>query len=153
MCVKVRAIYSQLVKLLVSPALLSNPSISSLESLNHWIMINSRWIICGALDECQAVILDCDSLSFLSGCFSVKTQISLCILDGHSILSLEVSLSGDCDVKKRNKGSYVYAVGSQEYQVVCTIPDIASTDVGVELKLVAVVATSALIIAVPGSRF
>ncbi|GJV17801.1 hypothetical protein Tco_1363124 [Tanacetum coccineum] len=52
------------------------------------------------------------------------------LLEGHSILSLEVSLSGDCDVKKRNKGSYVYAVGSQEYQVVCTIPDIASTDVG-----------------------
>ncbi|GJW27436.1 hypothetical protein Tco_0044311 [Tanacetum coccineum] len=33
-------------KLLASPALLSNPSISSLESLNHWIMIYSRWIIC-----------------------------------------------------------------------------------------------------------
>nr|GFA22623.1 zinc finger, CCHC-type [Tanacetum cinerariifolium] len=49
---------------------------------------------------------------------------------GNSILSLDGSLSGDCDVKKNGKWSCIYAVGSQEYQMVCTRPDIASTDVG-----------------------
>ncbi|GKB32552.1 hypothetical protein Tco_0871953 [Tanacetum coccineum] len=51
------------------------------------------------------------------------------LLKGHSILSLEDSLSRDCDVKKNGKWSYIYAVGSQEYQVICTRPDIASADV------------------------
>ncbi|GKE15363.1 hypothetical protein Tco_1422940, partial [Tanacetum coccineum] len=36
---------------------------------------------------------------------------------------------GDCDVEKNGKWSYTYAVGSQEYQVVCTRPDIASAGV------------------------
>nr|GEW57133.1 hypothetical protein [Tanacetum cinerariifolium] len=49
---------------------------------------------------------------------------------GHSILPLEGSLSGDCDVKKNGKWSCIYAVGSHEYQMVCTRLDIASTDVG-----------------------
>ncbi|GKF91399.1 hypothetical protein Tco_0275100 [Tanacetum coccineum] len=49
---------------------------------------------------------------------------------GNSILTLEGSLSGDCDVEKNGKWSCIYAVGSQEYQVVCTRPDIASSDVG-----------------------
>ncbi|GJR38196.1 zinc finger, CCHC-type containing protein [Tanacetum coccineum] len=40
------------------------------------------------------------------------------------------SLSGDCDVEKNGKWSCIYAVGSQEYQMVCTRPDIASADVG-----------------------
>ncbi|GKE75505.1 hypothetical protein Tco_1537546, partial [Tanacetum coccineum] len=52
------------------------------------------------------------------------------LLEGHSILSLEGSLSGDCDVEKNGKWSCIYAVGSQEYQMVCTRPDIASADVG-----------------------
>ncbi|GJV45675.1 hypothetical protein Tco_1430211 [Tanacetum coccineum] len=54
------------------------------------------------------------------------------LLEGHSILSLEGSLSGDCDVEKNGKWSCIYAVGSQEYQVVCTRPDIAS--VGVDMS-------------------
>ncbi|GKB11580.1 hypothetical protein Tco_0845503 [Tanacetum coccineum] len=37
---------------------------------------------------------------------------------------------GDCDVEKNGKWSCIYAVGSQEYQMVCTRPDIASADVG-----------------------
>ncbi|GJX16274.1 zinc finger, CCHC-type containing protein [Tanacetum coccineum] len=49
---------------------------------------------------------------------------------GHSILSLEGHLSGDCDVEKNSKWSCIYAVGSQEYQMVCTRLDIASADVG-----------------------
>ncbi|GJW26436.1 zinc finger, CCHC-type containing protein [Tanacetum coccineum] len=52
------------------------------------------------------------------------------LLKGHSILSLEGSLSGDCDVEKNGKWSCIYAVGSQEYQMVCTRLDIASEDVG-----------------------
>nr|GFC07995.1 zinc finger, CCHC-type [Tanacetum cinerariifolium] len=52
------------------------------------------------------------------------------LLEGHSILLLEGSLSGDCDVEKNGKWSCIYAVGSQEYQMVCMRPGIASTDVG-----------------------
>nr|GEX86619.1 zinc finger, CCHC-type [Tanacetum cinerariifolium] len=52
------------------------------------------------------------------------------LLEGHSILLLEASLSGDCDVEKNGKWSCIYTVGSQVYQMVCTRPDIASTDVG-----------------------
>ncbi|GKB77942.1 zinc finger, CCHC-type containing protein [Tanacetum coccineum] len=52
------------------------------------------------------------------------------LLEGHSILSLEGSLSGDCDVEKNSKWSCIYAVGSQEYQMVYTRLDIASLDVG-----------------------
>nr|GEU57599.1 zinc finger, CCHC-type [Tanacetum cinerariifolium] len=52
-------------------------------------------------------------------------------LEGHSILSLEGSLSRDCDVKNNCKWSFIYAVGSQEYQMVCTRLDIASADVGI----------------------
>ncbi|GKA39449.1 zinc finger, CCHC-type containing protein [Tanacetum coccineum] len=43
---------------------------------------------------------------------------------------LKGSLSGDCDVKKNGKWSCIYAVGSQEDQMVCTRLDIASADVG-----------------------
>nr|GEU90640.1 zinc finger, CCHC-type [Tanacetum cinerariifolium] len=71
------------------------------------------------------------------------------------------SLSGDYDVKKNDKWSCVYAVGSQEYQMVCTILDIESADVGkwlkglltesrYELRLVGGIATGAL--AKGGSR-
>ncbi|GKD94461.1 hypothetical protein Tco_1374298, partial [Tanacetum coccineum] len=52
------------------------------------------------------------------------------LLKGHSILSLEGSLSRDCDVEKNGKWSCIYAVGRQEYQMVCTRLDIASTNVG-----------------------
>nr|GEW88224.1 zinc finger, CCHC-type [Tanacetum cinerariifolium] len=52
------------------------------------------------------------------------------LLEGHSILLLGGSLSGDCDVEKNGKWSCIYAVGSQEYQMVCTRLDIASADVG-----------------------
>nr|GEX60515.1 zinc finger, CCHC-type [Tanacetum cinerariifolium] len=55
------------------------------------------------------------------------------LLEGHSILSLlslEGSLSRDCDVEKNGKWSCIYAVGSHEYQMVCTRLDISSADVG-----------------------
>jgi hypothetical protein len=52
------------------------------------------------------------------------------LLGGHSTLSLEDGLSGNRDEEKKSKGSCIYAVGSHEYQVVCTRPDIAFADVG-----------------------
>ncbi|GJZ81953.1 hypothetical protein Tco_0646947 [Tanacetum coccineum] len=55
-----------------------------------------------------------------SGNQSGNTRVQT-LLEGHSILSLEGSLSEDCGVETN--------VGSQEYQVVCTRPDIASTGV------------------------
>ncbi|GKA79269.1 putative reverse transcriptase domain-containing protein [Tanacetum coccineum] len=38
-------------------------------------------------------------------------------------------IPGGCDVEKNGKRSYIYAVGSQKYQVVCTRLDITSADV------------------------
>nr|GEX21165.1 nucleotide-binding, alpha-beta plait [Tanacetum cinerariifolium] len=98
------------------------------------------------------------------------------LLEGHSILSLEGSLSGDYDVEKNGKWSCIYAVGSHEYQMVCTRLDIASEDVaaymtlteaakeaiwlkglaiesGFKLKIVAGIATGALSKDIHCSRF
>ncbi|GJR62172.1 hypothetical protein Tco_1504334 [Tanacetum coccineum] len=48
-----------------------------------------------------------------------------------NVLGIEIiSLLRDCDVEKNGKWSCIYAVGSQEYQMVCTRLDIASADVG-----------------------
>ncbi|GJX18748.1 hypothetical protein Tco_0221425 [Tanacetum coccineum] len=52
------------------------------------------------------------------------------LLGGHSILSLDDSLSGDCDVEKSGKWSYKYAVESQVYQGFCTKPGVASVGMG-----------------------
>ncbi|GJY00126.1 hypothetical protein Tco_0357144 [Tanacetum coccineum] len=52
------------------------------------------------------------------------------LLEGHFILSLEGSLSRECDEEKNGKWSCIYTVGSQEYQVVCMRLDITSADVG-----------------------
>nr|GEW65304.1 hypothetical protein [Tanacetum cinerariifolium] len=62
-------------------------------------------------------------------------DINQTLLEGHSILLLEGSLSGDCDVEKNGKWSCIYAVRSHEYQMVCTRLDIASADVGMCCKL------------------
>nr|GEV15074.1 reverse transcriptase [Tanacetum cinerariifolium] len=62
-------------------------------------------------------------------CWIKQKEMYLTLLEGHSILSLEGSLSGDCDVEKNGKRSCIYAVGIQEYQVACTRPDIAYADV------------------------
>ncbi|GKA57785.1 hypothetical protein Tco_0756973 [Tanacetum coccineum] len=86
------------------------------------------------------------------------------------------TLRGDCDVEKNGKWSCIYAVGSQEYLMVCTRLDIASADVaayitlteavkeaiwlkgliiesGFVLKIVAGIATGALSKGIPSSRF
>nr|GEV94265.1 retrovirus-related Pol polyprotein from transposon TNT 1-94 [Tanacetum cinerariifolium] len=61
---------------------------------------------------------------------AVDEKLVQTLLEGHSILSLEGCLSRDCDVKKNDKWSCIYEVGSQEYQMVCTRLDIAFADVG-----------------------
>ncbi|GJV95588.1 kinase-like domain, phloem protein 2-like protein [Tanacetum coccineum] len=96
-------------------------------------------------------------------------------------LKLEHQNAGHSDVKKNGKWPCIYAVGSQEYQMVCTRLDIASADVsmlakfdrrlqtyaakeaiwlkrlaiesGLELKIVASIATGALSKAIPSPRF
>ncbi|GJS36412.1 hypothetical protein Tco_0534794 [Tanacetum coccineum] len=65
------------------------------------------------------------------------------LLEEDFILSLEGSLSRDCDVEKNGKWSCIYAVGSQEYQVVCTRLDIASADVAMMLHMMALSPTEA----------
>ncbi|GJZ52636.1 hypothetical protein Tco_0607151 [Tanacetum coccineum] len=62
------------------------------------------------------------------------------LLEGHFILLLEGSLSGDCDVENNGKWSYTYAIGIHVYQGVCTRLDITSANVesGAKLQLVAV---------------
>ncbi|GJV68712.1 zinc finger, CCHC-type containing protein [Tanacetum coccineum] len=45
------------------------------------------------------------------------------------------TLRGDCDVEKNGKWSCIYAVGSQEYLMVCTRLDIASADVAAYMTL------------------
>ncbi|GKA48090.1 hypothetical protein Tco_0741048 [Tanacetum coccineum] len=61
---------------------------------------------------------------------TTATTITSSMHQGHSTLSLEDSLSGDCDVETNGKWSCIYAVGNQEYQMVCTRLDITSADVG-----------------------
>ncbi|GJU51489.1 hypothetical protein Tco_1221044 [Tanacetum coccineum] len=95
------------------------------------------WVIKGLLDKAKRNILGMEIVRDQSSntlrvshsrVYNGKSVQAL--LEVHFIPSLEVSLSRDCDVeKKRSKRSYVYAVGSQEYQVVCTRLDIAYVDV------------------------
>ncbi|GJZ58358.1 zinc finger, CCHC-type containing protein [Tanacetum coccineum] len=95
------------------------------------------WVIKGLLDKATRNILGMEIVRDQSSntlrvshsrVYNGKSVQAL--LEVHFIPSLEVSLSRDCDVeKKRSKRSYVYAVGSQEYQVVCTRLDIAYVDV------------------------
>ncbi|GKD14620.1 hypothetical protein Tco_1199027 [Tanacetum coccineum] len=48
----------------------------------------------------------------------LQQEVVQTLLEGHYILSLEGSLSGDCDVEKNSKWSCIYAVGSQEYKMI-----------------------------------
>ncbi|GJX40241.1 hypothetical protein Tco_0255231 [Tanacetum coccineum] len=95
------------------------------------------WATKGLLDKAKGNILGMEIVRDQSGNTLRVSQSRFynrklvhTLLEGHSILSLECSLSGDCDVEKNGKWSCIYAVGSQEYQMVCTRPDIASAYVG-----------------------
>ncbi|GJR54456.1 hypothetical protein Tco_1404977 [Tanacetum coccineum] len=95
------------------------------------------WATKGLLDKAKGNVLGMEIVRDQSGNTLRVSQsrfyngkLVQTLLEGHSILSLEGSLSRDCDVEKNGKWSCIYAVGSQEYQVVCTRLDIASADVG-----------------------
>ncbi|PWA82191.1 zinc finger, CCHC-type [Artemisia annua] len=94
------------------------------------------WVTKGLLDKAKGNILGIEIIRDQSGNTLRGSQsrfhngkLVQTLLEGHSILSLEGSLSVHCDVEKNAKWSYTYAVGSREYQMVCTRPDIASVDV------------------------
>nr|GEX91472.1 hypothetical protein [Tanacetum cinerariifolium] len=70
------------------------------------------------------------------------------LLEGHSILSLKDSLSGDCDVKKN--AAYMTLTEAAKEAIWLKGLTIES---GFELKIVAGIATGALLKAIPGSRF
>ncbi|GKD89161.1 hypothetical protein Tco_1364668 [Tanacetum coccineum] len=100
------------------------------------------WVTKGLLDKEKENILGMEIVRDQSGDTLRVSQsrfyngkLVQILLEGHSILSLKGSISGDCDGEKNGKWSCIYAVGSQEYQVVYTILDIASADVGMLDKL------------------
>ncbi|GKE92376.1 hypothetical protein Tco_1573471, partial [Tanacetum coccineum] len=95
------------------------------------------WVTKGLLVKAKGNVLGMEIVRNQSGntlrvshsrFYNVKLVHTL--LEGHYILSLEGSLSGDYDVEKNSKWSCIYAVESQEYQMVYTRLDIASADVG-----------------------
>ncbi|GKB27811.1 hypothetical protein Tco_0867212 [Tanacetum coccineum] len=95
------------------------------------------WATKGLLDKAKGNVLGMEIVRDQSGntlrvshSRFYNEKLVQTLLEGHSKLSLEGSLSGDCDVEKNGKWSCIYAVGSQEYQMVCTRLDIASADVG-----------------------
>ncbi|GKB80036.1 zinc finger, CCHC-type containing protein [Tanacetum coccineum] len=95
------------------------------------------WATKGLLDKAKGNVLGMEIVRDQSGNTIRVSQsrfynekLVQTLLEGYSKLSLEGSLSGDCDAEKNGKWSCIYAVGSQEYQMVCTRLDIASADVG-----------------------
>nr|GEW63788.1 zinc finger, CCHC-type [Tanacetum cinerariifolium] len=100
------------------------------------------WATNGLLDKAKGNVLGMKIVRDQSG-YTLRVSQSRfyneklvhTLLEGHFILSLEGSLSGDCDVKKNGKWSCTYAVGSQEYQMVCMILDMGSADVGYGLMI------------------
>nr|GEZ26700.1 zinc finger, CCHC-type [Tanacetum cinerariifolium] len=100
------------------------------------------WATKGLLDKAKGNVLGMKIVRDQSGYTPRVSQsrfynrkLVQTLLEGHFILSLEGSLSGDYDVEKNGKWSCIYAVGSQEYQMVCMILDIASADVGYGLMI------------------
>ncbi|GJX92174.1 hypothetical protein Tco_0345500 [Tanacetum coccineum] len=95
------------------------------------------WVTKGLLDKAKGNVLGIKIIRDQSGNTLRVSQsrfynrkLVQTLLEGCSILSMEGSLSRDCDVEKNGKWSYTYAVESKVYQGVCTRPDIASADVG-----------------------
>nr|GEX24292.1 zinc finger, CCHC-type [Tanacetum cinerariifolium] len=89
------------------------------------------WVTKGLLDKAKGNVLGMEIVKDQSGnnlrvsqSMFYNGKLVQTMLDGHSILSLEGSLSGNYDVENNGK------VESQEYQMVCTRLNIASTDVG-----------------------
>nr|GEW14427.1 zinc finger, CCHC-type [Tanacetum cinerariifolium] len=100
------------------------------------------WATKGLLDKAKENVLGMEIIRDQSGNTLWVSQsrfyngkLVQTLLEGYSILSLEGSISRDCDVKKNGKWSCIYAVGSQEYKMVCTRLNIASLDVGYGLMI------------------
>nr|GEW16823.1 zinc finger, CCHC-type [Tanacetum cinerariifolium] len=96
------------------------------------------WATKGLLDKSKGNILGMKIVRDQSGNTLKVSQFRFSneklvqtLLEGHFMLSLEGSLSRDCDVEKNGKWSCIYAVGSHKYQMICTRLDITSADVGV----------------------
>lgn len=75
------------------------------------------WVTKGLLDKAKGNILGMEIIRDQSGNTLRGSQSRVHneklvqnLMEGHSILSLESSLSGDCDVEKNGKWSYTYAV-------------------------------------------
>nr|GEW78144.1 zinc finger, CCHC-type [Tanacetum cinerariifolium] len=107
-------------------------------TLNNTVACEAEiWATKGLLDKAKGNVLSMEIVRDQSG-YTLRVsqfrfyngKLAQTLLEGHSILSLEGSLLGDCDVEKNGTWSCIYMVGSQEYQMVCTILDIASADVG-----------------------
>ncbi|GJR04430.1 hypothetical protein Tco_0527414 [Tanacetum coccineum] len=105
-------------------------------SITESIHEDEIWATKGLLDKANGNVLGIDSVRDQSGntlrvsqSIFYNEKLVQTLLEGHFILSLEGSLSRDCDVEKNGKWSCIYAVGIQEYQMVCTRLDIASADV------------------------
>nr|GEV03971.1 zinc finger, CCHC-type [Tanacetum cinerariifolium] len=107
-------------------------------TLNNKVACEAEiWATKGLLDNAKGNILGMKIITDQSGNTLRVSQSRFyngklvhILLKGHSILLLKGSLSRDCDMKKNGKWSCIYAVGSREYQMVCTRLDIASADVG-----------------------
>ncbi|GKA18653.1 hypothetical protein Tco_0698568 [Tanacetum coccineum] len=103
----------------------------------HESLTFNNTIACEVIFEWKAILEDdMDARSDVlrsrlpSVCWRKQKEMYLTLVEGHFIPSLKGSLSGDCDMEKNGKWSCIYAVGSREYQTVCTRLDIASADVG-----------------------
>nr|GEZ55328.1 zinc finger, CCHC-type [Tanacetum cinerariifolium] len=102
-----------------------------------YVLSNAEiWVTKGLLDKAKGNVLGMEIIKDYSGNTLRVSQSKFYnkklvqnMLEGHFILSLEGSLSGDCDMEKNGKWSCIYAGGSQEYRMVCTRHEIASTDV------------------------
>nr|GFA39227.1 zinc finger, CCHC-type [Tanacetum cinerariifolium] len=93
------------------------------------------WVTKGLLDKAKGNVLSMEIVKDQSGNTLRVSQsrfynekVVQALLKDYSIPSLKGSLSRDYDVEMNGKWSCIYAVGSQEYQMVCTRLDIASAD-------------------------
>nr|GEU51169.1 zinc finger, CCHC-type [Tanacetum cinerariifolium] len=90
-------------------------------------------VACEVISKWKAGLKDdMDARSESIRCAEIRVTKGLLVKAKENILGLEIirDQSGDYDVEKNGKWSCIYAVESQEYQMVCTRLDIASTDVG-----------------------
>ncbi|GJR97212.1 hypothetical protein Tco_0269386 [Tanacetum coccineum] len=141
----------------------------------YWECKAEIWVTKGLLDKTKGNVLGMEifrdqsrSTLRVSQYKFYNEKLIETLLEGHSILSLEGSLSGDCDVKNngcaRSRKAYVQHMEALSItEEACIILTEATKEaiwlkglaieLGFELKIVAGIATCALSKAIPGSRF